>query len=63
VDWSEQRHHLAGALGARLLSWFEDQGWIKRRSGSRALTLTGAGARDIGPTLGVDIAGVLAVPQ
>ena len=63
VDWSEQRHHLAGALGARLLNWFEDQGWIKRRSGSRALTITVAGARDIGPSLGVDIAGVLAVPQ
>lgn len=62
VDWSEQRHHLAGTLGARLLSWFEDQGWTQRRSGSRALTITEAGANDMGPTLGIDIAGVLAVP-
>lgn len=60
VDWSEQRHHLAGALGARLLSWFEDQGWIKRRTGSRALTITDAGARDMGSSLGIHVAGVLA---
>jgi DNA-binding transcriptional ArsR family regulator len=63
VDWSEQRHHLAGALGARLLSWVEGQGWVGRRSGSRALTITDAGARHMGPSLGVDIAGVLAAPQ
>ena len=62
VDWSEQRHHLAGTLGARLLSWFEDQAWTERRSGSRALTITEAGANDMGPTLAIDIAGVLAVP-
>ena len=49
-------------MGARLLSWFEDQGWVKRRSGSRALTITDAGAHDMGPSLGIDIAGVLAVP-
>ena len=62
VDWSEQRHHLAGALGARLLSWFEDQGWIKRRSGSRAVTITSTGAHDMGLSLGIDLAGVLDVP-
>jgi hypothetical protein len=61
VDWSEQRHHLAGTLGARLLGWFEDEGWVTRRSGSRALTITDAGARQMGPSFGVDIAGVLAV--
>jgi DNA-binding transcriptional ArsR family regulator len=63
VDWSEQRHHLAGALGARLLGWFEDQGWITRRSGSRALTITDAGAQAMGPKLGIDIAAVLDGPE
>jgi DNA-binding transcriptional ArsR family regulator len=63
VDWSEQRHHLAGALGARLLSWFEDQGWITRRSASRALTVTDAGAHAMGPKLGIDIGAVLDGPE
>ncbi|MDA8061011.1 MAG: helix-turn-helix transcriptional regulator [Actinomycetota bacterium] len=31
VDWSEQRPHLAGALGAALLSRFVELGWVVRR--------------------------------
>jgi hypothetical protein len=63
VDWSEQRHHLAGALGARQLSRFEDQTWMKRRSGSRALTITDAGAHALGPSWGIDMAAVLDGPE
>ncbi|TSD96612.1 winged helix-turn-helix transcriptional regulator [Skermania sp. ID1734] len=43
VDWSEQRHHLAGALGAALLTSMESAGWIRRNTRSRAVTLTDNG--------------------
>jgi DNA-binding transcriptional ArsR family regulator len=50
VDWSEQRHHLAGALGARLTARLFELGWIRRASRSRAVHLTEdglAGLRDV----------------
>jgi DNA-binding transcriptional ArsR family regulator len=43
VDWTEQQHHLAGALGAALLTSFERSRWICRESGRRSLTVTDAG--------------------
>jgi DNA-binding transcriptional ArsR family regulator len=43
LDWSEQRHHLAGRLGAALLDSFLDQGWVRRRPGHRAVTVTDDG--------------------
>jgi DNA-binding transcriptional ArsR family regulator len=43
LDWSEQRHHLSGRLGAALLDAFLDQDWVRRRDGHRALTVTDAG--------------------
>jgi DNA-binding transcriptional ArsR family regulator len=54
VDWSEQRHHLAGALGSRVLIRFDERRWIERRSGSRAVSLTAAGAAALRQTLGLD---------
>jgi DNA-binding transcriptional ArsR family regulator len=43
IDWSEQRHHLGGALGAALLKRFLDLGWIERAAGSRAVHVTPEG--------------------
>jgi len=43
LDWSEQRHHLAGRLGAAVLESCLAQGWVVRRSGQRAVTVTDAG--------------------
>lgn len=43
LDWSERRNHLAGSLGRALLDHFLDQDWIRRRPGSRAVTLTARG--------------------
>jgi len=43
LDWSERKHHLAGALGAALLNRMMVEGWIRRISGSRAITVTGKG--------------------
>lgn len=42
-DWSERRPHLAGALGAALLSHLIEQGWIVREPGERMVVVTEAG--------------------
>ena len=53
VDWSEQRHHLAGALGAAVLTRALDAGWVERRPGGRAVTVTDAGQAAFADVLGV----------
>jgi DNA-binding transcriptional ArsR family regulator len=56
LDWSEQRHHLAGALGAELASAMERFGWIEPRiPGHRALRLTDTGAAELRKRLSVDL--------
>jgi DNA-binding transcriptional ArsR family regulator len=51
-DWSERRPHLAGALGAALLSRLIEQNWIVRVPGERLIVVTDTGrlafARDLG---------------
>jgi DNA-binding transcriptional ArsR family regulator len=53
MDWSEQRPHLAGAVGAAIASWFLDNGWIERTA-TRAVRVTEAGRRGFEGTFGVD---------
>lgn len=55
LDWSEQRHHLAGRLGADLLAAFIKAGWITRSQGQRAVKLTDAGHRGLHARLGLDL--------
>jgi DNA-binding transcriptional ArsR family regulator len=43
LDWSERRHHVAGALGAALLAQFIELDWLRRQESSRALQITPAG--------------------
>ena len=43
LDWSERRPHLAGQLGTRLCAHCLEQGWLLRRSGSRALAVAPKG--------------------
>src|SRR5215468_4089824 len=43
LDWSERRHHLAGALGSALLNHIYDRGWARRAPNSRVVTFTKAG--------------------
>jgi DNA-binding transcriptional ArsR family regulator len=43
LDWSERRPHLAGALGAALACRCFALGWVRRASGTRAVTVTDAG--------------------
>lgn len=53
VDWSEQRHHLAGPLGAALTRRMFDLDWIRRVNQRRAVVLTDAGRQGLSDTFGV----------
>jgi DNA-binding transcriptional ArsR family regulator len=57
LDWSEQRHHLAGGLGSAVLDAFLDQEWVLRRSGHRAVTVTDAGEAALVSLSGIRLAG------
>ena len=48
LDWSMRRNHLAGAVGAALLTRMQDLGWAKREQGSRVVTFSSAGRRAFG---------------
>jgi DNA-binding transcriptional ArsR family regulator len=53
VDWSEQAHHLSGAVGRALAARLLDLGWLRRADRGRALHVTGAGRRGLAAELGV----------
>jgi DNA-binding transcriptional ArsR family regulator len=53
VDWSEQQHHLAGALGAALFTAFVDADWVRPKA-RRAVQLTETGRDALRESLGVD---------
>ena len=53
LDWSEQRHHLAGRLGADLLDAFVDARWITRMPGQRAVRVTDTGRHELRGLLGL----------
>ncbi|MDM4139336.1 MULTISPECIES: helix-turn-helix domain-containing protein [Mycobacterium] len=53
VDWSEQRHHLAGALGAALTRRLFDLDWIRHINQRRAVVLTDAGRQGLSQTFGL----------
>ncbi|MDN5725295.1 MAG: ArsR family transcriptional regulator [Propionibacteriales bacterium] len=40
TDWTEQRHHLGGALGAAVLSALVERDWVRRRPQRRDLQVT-----------------------
>ena len=52
LDWSERRDHLAGGLAVALLDHAVAHDWLRRTSGSRALTLTPPGATALAPWVG-----------
>jgi hypothetical protein len=55
LDWSEQRHHLGGRLGADLLTAFTEAGWITRAAHHRTVRLTPAGKTALSSRLGLDL--------
>jgi DNA-binding transcriptional ArsR family regulator len=53
-DWTEQRPHLAGALGAAIADTFFDQRWIRRLPNSRAVAVTRSGEEFLARELDVN---------
>ncbi|GAA4924816.1 ArsR/SmtB family transcription factor [Streptomyces coeruleoprunus] len=53
VDWTEQRPHLAGAVGAALFRHALDSGWLTRRGTTRIVTPTPAGRAALHHHLGL----------
>jgi predicted transcriptional regulator len=47
LDWSERKHHVAGALGASLLELFLKKDWVRRVSHSRELIVTAKGRSEL----------------
>ncbi len=54
VDWSEQRHHLAGGVGRALLGALGDAGWLRVSSSSRAVVVTDEGRAGLARALGLE---------
>jgi DNA-binding transcriptional ArsR family regulator len=54
VDWSEQRPHLAGALGAALTDRLFELTWIRRAERSRAVHVTDQGRKGLAEVFGID---------
>jgi DNA-binding transcriptional ArsR family regulator len=55
LDWTEQRHHVAGHLGRALLLRLLALDWLQRSPGTRALRLTDAGRAALPVELGVTL--------
>lgn len=45
LDWTERKHHVAGALGAAILQQMLANNWIRRKAGSRIVVLTAKGEK------------------
>lgn len=55
LDWTERRHHLAGSVGAALLSTMLERRWMVRGVQPRALRLTSAGHDGLARHFGLDV--------
>ena len=55
VDWSEQAHHLSGALGAALATRMFELEWVARLPRTRAVRLTDAGRTGLGEQFGLAV--------
>jgi DNA-binding transcriptional ArsR family regulator len=54
LDWTERRPHLAGSLAAALAARLIELDWIQRRPGTRAVTVSDAGRRQLRAELGLN---------
>ncbi|MGG0120465.1 ArsR/SmtB family transcription factor [Bacillus paranthracis] len=55
LDWSERRHHLAGALGNALLERLLELNWVQRLPKTRAIKITADGEKGLKETFSFDI--------
>ncbi len=53
VDWSEQRHHLAGPLGVAVARRLFELDWVRRTQQPRAVRLTEQGEQALRTTFGL----------
>jgi len=58
LDWSERRHHLAGALGSVLLEKLFELKWIERLPKTRAVRVTEEGKKGFKATFGIEVDGL-----
>ncbi|OIA98645.1 transcriptional regulator [Paenibacillus sp. LC231] len=54
LDWSERRHHLAGALGHALLERLLELHWIQRVPNTRAIKITPEGKKGLQEIFHID---------
>ena len=55
IDWTEQAHHLSGAVGKALAARLLDLRWVRRAERSRALHVTPAGRRGLAAEFGIEL--------
>jgi DNA-binding transcriptional ArsR family regulator len=56
LDWTEQRHHLAGALGAAIADRLFELNWVRHAPTHRAVQLTDAGRAGLVTSFGIRLA-------
>lgn len=54
LDWTERQHHVAGPLGSYLLETFCHLDWMRRATGTRAVTVTPSGWAALKHHLGIE---------
>jgi DNA-binding transcriptional ArsR family regulator len=55
VDWTEQRHHVAGALGRGLRDRFLELDWVRRGEVNRALQVTSRGRSGFAAEFAIEV--------
>ena len=55
LDWTERRHHLAGAAGAALRDRLVERGWVEGTRRPRVVRLTAEGERALRDEVGLEV--------
>jgi DNA-binding transcriptional ArsR family regulator len=55
VDWTEQRHHLSGAVGRALAARLFALGWVERDRVARVVRVSEEGRRGLSRVFGLDV--------
>jgi DNA-binding transcriptional ArsR family regulator len=63
LDWTERRHHLAGAVGAALCEHCLGRNWLQATRDSRALSITSDGRSALASHFGIDVDRLASEPK
>ena len=55
LDWSERKHHIAGALGASLLEIMIEKDWIRKKANTREVIITSTGKIELKNRLNLEV--------